>query len=154
MAPRLSDRSGFSLAELAVTVMIVGILAGVALPNLRRALLDAEAGRIVTDARTVSLAAYEYLADNGAFPASGAYGSVPAQLEPYLPDNFAFEQNNVRYGWISLTLPNSNNSWQTRTLGLFVIDYSNRQDLATPMQRHMGGERYWSSSMFYFLYTG
>lgn len=152
--PRPSDRGGFSLAELAVTVMIVGILAGVAVPNLRRALLDAEAGRIVTDARTVSLAAYEYLADNGAFPASGPYGSVPAQLEPYLPDGFDFAPNNVRYGWISITFPNDDNSWQTRTLGLFVVDYASRRDLATPMQRHMGSDRYWSTSLFYFLYAG
>lgn len=153
-APSPRDRHGFSLAELAVTVMIVGILAGVALPNLRSALLDAQASRFVSDARTVSLAAYEYLSENGTFPGSGAYGVVPAQLEPYLPDDFDFAPDGVQYAWFGFTLPNADNAWQTRTLGIFIINYANRQDLATPMQRHMGPDRYWSSSLFYFLYRG
>ncbi len=152
--PSVGDRRGFSLAELAVTVMIVGILAGVALPNLRSVLLKAQASRIVSDAHTVSLAAYEYLAENGSFPGSGGYGTIPGGLATYLPEDFDFEPNGVQYAWFSINLPNANNVWQTRSLGIFIISYPNRQDLATPMQQHMGTDKYWSSTLFYFLYRG
>lgn len=152
--PSVRDRGGFSLAELAVTVMIVGILAGVALPNLRSALLDAQASRIVSDQRTVSLAAYEYLAENGTFPGSSGYGIVPPQMAPYLPDNFSFAHDGVTYAWFSFNFPNANNVWQTRTMALFVINYANRRDLAPSMQGHAGPDRYWSSTLFYFLYRG
>ncbi|MFQ5535974.1 MAG: type II secretion system protein [Gemmatimonadota bacterium] len=146
--------AGFSLAELAVAVMIVGILAGLALPNLRQALLRAEAARITSDAHTISMAAYDYLSDNGTFPPGAGYGAVPAALAPYLPENFSFTYRGVQYMWFSFNLPNANNFWKTRNLGILIVNYSNRRDLATAMRAHMGPDAFWSPTMFYFVYRG
>jgi len=154
MNPR-NDRRGFTLAELAVVVMIVGILAGVALPNLRSALFKAEASHIVSDAHTISLAAYDYLSDNGRFPGSGGFGTVPAQMEPHLPDGYEFTyRGGVQYAWFSFTLPNANNIWQSRNIGILMINYSTRLDLADAMKAHMGPDKSWSPTMFYFIYAG
>ena len=152
--PGGTAKGGFTLAELAVTVMVVGILAGLALPNLRYALLKAEASRLVSEGHTVRLAAFDYLGDNGRFPPSSGYGSVPAALEPYLPENYTFTFNNVTFAWFSLTLPNANNVWQSRNLGILMINYASRPDLAEPMQAHRGPDAYWSPTLFYYLIPG
>ena len=101
-----SDRRGFTMAEVAIVVMVVGILAGITLPNLRYAMLKADAAHIVSDAHTISLAAYEQLSETGSFPSSGAYGVVPSQMEDYLPENYEFRyRGDVLYAWFSFTLP-------------------------------------------------
>ncbi|GMV03890.1 MAG: hypothetical protein AMXMBFR53_01720 [Gemmatimonadota bacterium] len=151
---RGGDRRGFSLAELAVTVMIVGILAGVAVPNLHQAILKAEASRLVSEAHTIRLAAFGYLGDHGVFPGSSSYGVVPSALRPYLPENYSFTSNKVRFGWFSFTLPNTNNIWNSRNIGLLIIEYSARRDLAAPMQAHVTTDAYWSSTMFYYIIPG
>lgn len=147
-ARRWSRRSGFTLVELAVTVMIVGILAGLALPNLRQALLKADAAHLIADAHTVSLAAYEYLNDNGSFPVSSV------QLATYLPDGFELSYKNVSYTWFGITLPNANNTWHSRNLGILMLNYSTRPEMAGPMKSFQGGDAYWSASYFYFIWAG
>jgi type II secretory pathway pseudopilin PulG len=134
--------------------MIVGILAGLAMPNLRYAMLKAEASRLVSEAHTVRLAAFDHLGDNGSFPPSSGFGSVPPALKPYLPENYAFTFNKVNFAWTTITLPNTNNRWQSRNLGILMINYSARPDLAEPMQAHVGIDAIWSATNFYYLIPG
>jgi len=151
---RGAARGGFTLIEVAVVVMVVGILAGIAIPSLRDATLRAEATSLVSEARTISQAAYAYLTEHGTFPPS-SFGGPPAELEPYLPDNFDFSyEGGVTYSWFTLTLPNDDNVWQSRNLGLFMINYSSRPELAQAMQAHTGTYGYWGPSVFYFIYPG
>ena len=150
-----NDRKGFTLIEIAIVVMVVGILAGITIPNMRNALLKADAVHIVSDAHTISLAAYDYLSDNGRFPSSSGYGTVPAQLVDHLPEGYQFNyRDDVLYAWFSFTLPSPDNVWGSRNIGILVINYAARTDLADPMKSHMGADRYWSNTMFYFLYAG
>ena len=150
-----NDRRGFTLIEIAIVVMVVGILAGITIPNMRAALLKADAAHIVSDAHTVSLAAYDYLSENGRFPSSSGYGTVPAQLVDILPEGYEFNyRDDVLYAWFSFSLPDTNNIWGSRNLGLLVINYAARPDLSDPMKSHMGADKFWSSTMFYFLYAG
>jgi len=155
-APRaLADaRAGFSLAELAVVVMIVGILAGVAIPNLVSARYRAEAAHIVSDVHTIQLAAYGYLGDNGKFPPSAGYGSVPPQLAPYLPDGYEFSYHNVQYAWWSFNFSSPSNWWGTRNLGIVIVYYPTRGDLADALKSQMGPDIYWNPVMMYFIYRG
>lgn len=150
-----NDRRGFTLAELVIVVMIVGILASLAAPNLRGVILKADAANIVSDAHTISLAAYSYLSENGRFPDSAGYGTVPPQMAPYLQDNYQFNyKGSVPYGWFTITFPDTNNFWQTRSLGILVINYSSRLDLADAMRAHQGAGNSWGPAQFLFIYGG
>lgn len=101
------------------------------------------------------MAAYDYLSENGRFPSSSGYGSVPAQMVSHLPDSYDFNyRDDVLYAWFSFTLPNANNIWDSRNIGIFVINYAARTDLSAPMKSHMRADRYWRSTLFYFLYAG
>jgi type IV pilus assembly protein PilA len=73
------EESGFTLVELLVVMLILGILAAIAIPtffNQRDKARDADAK---TGARTAETAMETYATENG-----GSYGSVPATVEARL----------------------------------------------------------------------
>ncbi len=147
-------RRGFTLIELLVVILMLGILAGIALPSFRSALFKADAAHIVSDAHTVSLAASEFLSDNGHFPGMGSYGSIPAELVGYLPENFEFGHKDAQYLWLGISYPNANNAWRAKNLGLFVVYYPGNPELAEALKAHRGTDRYWSQTLFYIIYRG
>lgn len=96
-APRGPGRGGFTLVEVLLVMILLGILAGVALPNLHRAVARSDAARVVADVRTVRMALATYVSQGGAIPAAGAWGQVPPELVEYLPDGFEFTYKDVEY---------------------------------------------------------
>ncbi len=145
-------RGGFTLAEMVVAILILGILAGIGIPNFQKAMWKAGAAHMVSDAHTVHLAAAAFLQDNGRFPSGSGWGSVPSELEPYLPDGFEFEYGEVDYLWIGIRYPSDDNWWGTRNLGLFAINYSQQRQYAEPMRQHQGTNAYWGGTLFFFIY--
>ena len=93
-------RGGFSLIEMLIVVVTLGILAGIAVPNFQRAILKAEAADILGDLNTVRVAYHQYLADGGGALRNAAWGQPPAALVPHLPDNFSFSTDVADYRWI------------------------------------------------------
>ena len=83
-------RAGFTLIELLVTVSIVGILAGLAIPNLRNMTFRARATSVAGDLETIRVATLNYNANAHAWPAEAAAGNVPPELVGFLPDGFSF----------------------------------------------------------------
>jgi len=98
-ANRPRPSSGFTLIELLIVMSVVGILAGLALPNMIGAVDKADAVRVVSDMRTVRLAAMELLNSSGVLPSAGGWGEIPSELAEYLPEGFAFEYKDVEYAW-------------------------------------------------------
>ena len=150
MAPR--GRGGFTLVELAVVVMIVGILAGLVVPVVQTALARADAAHLAADARTISLAAFEFLLQNGRFPTAAAYGTPPPEMVPYLPENFPFSYKGVQYRWYVMGYPNDNNGWRAKLVGVVFFDYSQSPTIANAMHSYSGPKAYWSPTYFYFAY--
>jgi len=69
---------GFTLIELAIVVMIIGIIAVIAIPNLARVLAHSKEAAVKANCHTVQLAAEDFAVQNG-----GAYaGDVDNDQTP------------------------------------------------------------------------
>ncbi|HQP97852.1 MAG TPA: prepilin-type N-terminal cleavage/methylation domain-containing protein [bacterium] len=63
-----SERVGFTLIELLIVVAIIGILAGIAIPNFLSAQLRARVAQCKMDLRTIGQAVHQYHLDHNRFP--------------------------------------------------------------------------------------
>jgi prepilin-type N-terminal cleavage/methylation domain-containing protein len=98
-------RGGFTLVELMVVAAIVGILAGLAIPNLRTVLMRARATELAGDMAVVRTAVLSYNGDRHTWPAESAAGAVPSGLEDYLPEGYSFQRNGYQLDYENWSLP-------------------------------------------------
>lgn len=98
-------RGGFSLVELLMAVSIVGILTGLAIPNLRTMQFRARAAEVAGDLDVVRLATLNYNGDLHAWPADAPAGTVPPELTTFLPANFSFAGNGYQLKFENYALP-------------------------------------------------
>ena len=98
-------RGGFTLVELLVAVSIVGILAGLAIPNMKAVLLRARATQLAGDMEVVRVAAQSYQAEHHSWPGEEPAGTVPPGLVPYLPDNYSFDKDGYQLDYENWSLP-------------------------------------------------
>lgn len=61
------NEKGFSLVELLLVVVIIGVIAALAVPALRKALIAAESGTTFATMRTISSAQVNFFSANGRF---------------------------------------------------------------------------------------
>lgn len=81
-----SSRSGFTLVELVVVVLIMGIIASVALPKMATSTNTAKTNSAKQSLAVVRDAIELYRADTGSYPADAA--TLPTLLKPYLKGPF------------------------------------------------------------------
>lgn len=62
------NKKGFTLVELVVVIAILGILAGIAIPNFLDATASARGAKVVADMRTIQSAEMIYYAKNATYP--------------------------------------------------------------------------------------
>lgn len=92
----LGYKKGFTLVELLVVIVIIGVLAGMMMLSTGKATDKAEAAKIINDLRTIKAAALMYYADTGVVPGgdpatpgnwkSDAYWTT--ELKKYLPNGY------------------------------------------------------------------
>ena len=83
---------GFTLVELMVVVMIVGLLGSIAIPKFSTIRRQATATQMVGDFGVVRHAALSFYVDSGYFPKEAGSGAVPASLKKYLPTKYSFKK--------------------------------------------------------------
>lgn len=72
---------GFTLVELLIVIIIIGILAGMMMLSTGGATAKAEATKILADMRNIKAAAIMYYADNGEWPVEGNEASLDKYLD-------------------------------------------------------------------------
>ena len=99
MSNRRDRRSGFTLVELVLVVVIISILAGMAIPNYRVMVVKARAADLLGRIRVVELGVHGYLGENNAWPAETGTGVVPTGVATFLPENFTFVGEDYQLDW-------------------------------------------------------
>lgn len=99
MKPPNMRRNGFSLIEMLIVLLIIGILASLGIPAYQSMIVRAQATQVAGDLNTIKVAAYNYAADQHQWPPETAAGQVPAGLAPYLPDGYTFTRANYDLDW-------------------------------------------------------
>ena len=97
-------RSGWTLVELFIVLIIIGLLARLAVPRLHDMKLRAEAAKIIGDVHAIQLAVSTHHADTNLWPSNAAAGAVPNELIAYLPRNFSFVKPEYMLG-LNVTPP-------------------------------------------------
>ncbi len=80
----LRRRGGFTLVEILIVVVILGILASIVIGQFGNASQDAARVAFATSLREYATAAERYRIDHAAFPGDGSSGQVPAGFEDYV----------------------------------------------------------------------
>ena len=113
---------GFTIIELLIVMLVIGILASIAIPNYHDAILRADAAKVISDFEAIRVAAYDRYAATSTYPRSRGWDAVPPEFVTSLPDGFEFNYKDVRYRWRRWALPSGmpRNPRQTELLGVQI----------------------------------
>ena len=96
----VNNRRGFTLVEVLLVMVMLGLLSAIAVPRLRVAHQRASAAHVIADFVTIRSAAVQYYTAEGEFPPTASQGTPPAELAEYLPSGFQFNYEGiVQYRW-------------------------------------------------------
>ncbi len=143
--PRPEPPAGFTLIELLIVVLIIGVLAAVAIPNMQSALLRARAAEAVGDLQAIRVATLNYLVDRGEWPEDDRVGNVPPGLEDYLPNGFTFERERYRLNY---------DNWSSHSPRFIAVTVETGDDPEFgDMVLAMLGSNAWSDGNFKFTWV-
>lgn len=95
----MRTRRGFSIPELMVVLILLGLLVRLGFPRYTELRAKAEARAVVGDVQAIRLAAYSYNTEKQGWPADAGTGVVPAELKSLLPIDFTFQRQHWVLDW-------------------------------------------------------
>lgn len=96
-----NPRAGFTLVEIMIVVVIIGLLAALAIPAFGRVRAASQNARFVSDLRTFAQAFEGYAALNGTWPGNAGTGAVPPGMSGDFNESNWRGRNSVggRWNW-------------------------------------------------------
>lgn len=79
---------GFTLVEIMIVVVLIGLLATLAYPAIQRAQETTQNSRIINDFRIFANAFSYYSMEHGVYPPDGGFDPVPTGMDNYLPSSW------------------------------------------------------------------
>jgi prepilin-type N-terminal cleavage/methylation domain-containing protein len=98
-------RAGFTIIELLMVMIVIGVLAGIAILKYIELRHRARAAAIASDVQAVRLAGYSAFYETGAWPGDASSGVVPAGLKPYLATSYTFAKPEYTLDWENFVPP-------------------------------------------------
>lgn len=77
-------KTGFTLVEIMVVVVIIGLLAALAVPAFVKTRENSQNSRFANDLRVYVTAIETFILENGGYPEDSNSGTIPAGLSPYI----------------------------------------------------------------------
>jgi len=100
----LRNEKGFTLIELMIVVVIIGILAAIAIPNFVAMQDRAREGSVKANMHTFQLAIEDFAVKNtGTYPVAGDDAAVKANMPGGLYPKNPFTGNNDAWTWVAPT---------------------------------------------------
>ncbi|MGJ3243419.1 MAG: type II secretion system protein [Opitutales bacterium] len=96
--PVQPSRAGFTLVEIMIVVVIIGLLVTMGIPAFQKARVASQNQRFINDLRTISNALETYALQEGLWPDEAGAGVVPTGLGDYLPRGFDWSAKNTLGG--------------------------------------------------------
>jgi prepilin-type N-terminal cleavage/methylation domain-containing protein len=145
---------GFTLIEILIVVIILGVLAAIVIPQFLGVTGDVERGTFVADVRIFGNAAERYRLDTGEYLEDSASGVCPAGLEAYIeeakwesvtPIGGVWDAELDSFGIKSALGVHFNGEGETRddAYMLLIDEAFDNGDLATGMFRKLADDRYY-----------
>ncbi|MBD5778525.1 prepilin-type N-terminal cleavage/methylation domain-containing protein [Pelagicoccus sp. NFK12] len=83
-----TSKKGFTLVEIMIVVVIIGLLAAMAIPAFQKVRQDSRESAVTNDARQLASAAQQYMLENNATTVAVTYnsttGTIAAPLDVYV----------------------------------------------------------------------
>lgn len=147
---------GFTLIELMLVVVIIGILTRIALPKYRQVRTRAQAAAYISELNVIRGAAYQAFENNQRWPLNAPVGRIPADLKSLLPGSLSFTPaKTVSYDWLLAGMPRGDPARARRSalmgMGIRTTDLALRAEI----QRQLKGQpTYVSGGIVYWLIWG
>jgi len=97
--PETGCAPGFTLVEIMVTVVIIGLLAAIAVPTVKRVQRRSRDTRFISDVRAFSQAFETYAMKSGAWPPDANRSIVPNGMSGELRDTVWMSTNSLGGAW-------------------------------------------------------